>query len=133
MKWTGGMKFEAESKYGFNVVADASKTVDGTEDGAMPTELLLYALASCSGMDVVSLMKKMRQELISLEIEVNGFQRDEYPKPFHKIEMKYIVRGNNLDKEKFQKAVDMSQDKYCTVSQTLEGVAEIEVAIEYID
>ncbi len=133
MTWAGGMKFEAKSNWGFKIVADSAESVGGTESGAKPTELLLYAVAACSGMDVVSLLKKMRQEMTSLEIEVNGLQGDEYPKPFHTIEMKYIVGGKNLDKSKIEKAINMSQDKYCTVSQTLKGVAEFKVTIEYLD
>jgi putative redox protein len=72
----------------------------------------------------------MRQEVTDIEIEVQGFQPHEYPKPYNKINVKYIFTGKNLDRKKVEKAVSLSEDKYCMVSQSLKGMAKINIEIE---
>ncbi len=126
------MKFEGTSTWGHTIVADANKGVGGTEDGVGPTELLMYAVASCTGMDVVYLLKKMKQQVTVLEIEVAGHQNDDYPKPFHKIEVDYIFSGKDLDLSKLERAVELSQEKYCVVSQTVKGMANIKTSISIV-
>jgi putative redox protein len=130
MKWTGGLRFEGESLFGHPIATDAALSAGGDENGYKPTELLLYGLAGCTGIDVLSILKKMKQELTGLEIEVKGHQPDQFPKPFNRIEVKYIFKGKNLDRAKVEHAVELSENKYCSVSQTLKGIANIIPTIE---
>lgn len=132
MKWAGNMKFEGTSTWGHKLVTDAGKKVGGEESGYKPTELLLFGIASCTGVDVVRIMEKQRQKLNSLEIEVIAHQGDEYPKPFHTIEVKYIAKGENLDEQKLAKAIELSEDKYCVVSQTVKHPGKVVTSYEII-
>ena len=133
MKWGGGLKFEGVSGFGHSIVTDGSKKAGGDESGYKPPELVLFALAGCTGIDVVKILEKMRQELTGLEIQVKGYQPEEYPKPYNKIEVKYIFRGKNLDKDKVEKAIDLSENKYCMVSQSLKGMTRIITSYEIIE
>lgn len=125
MNWVGGLKFEGDSKFGKKIVTDISKAGGGTEDGYSPMELVLFGLASCTGVDVVRILKKKRQNLTGLEIEVNGHQPDEYPKPYNKIEIKYTFHGTGLEGKHIEQALELSENKYCSVSQSLAGMAKI--------
>ncbi|MCX6829802.1 MAG: OsmC family protein [candidate division Zixibacteria bacterium] len=130
LKWTGGFRFEGVSLFGHPIATDAAKTAGGTENGYKPSELVLFGLAGCTGIDVAQILKKMRQELTGIEIEVKGYQPEEFPKPFNKIEVRYIFRGKNLDKSKIEQAINLSEEKYCMVSQTLKGMAHINSTYE---
>jgi putative redox protein len=125
LTWSGGIKFEGKSKFGLPIATDGGRKAGGTESGYKPSELVLFGLAGCTGIDVVRILEKQCQQLIELEIEVKGFQPDEYPKPYNKIEIKYIFTGKNLDRNKVEKAIKLSDDKYCMVSQSMKGVADI--------
>ena len=119
MKWAGGLRFEGASAFGYTIATDTRKTVGTQVPGYKPTELMFFGLASCAGVDVVNIMEKMRQKLTSLEIEVVAHQNDDYPKPFHTVEVKFIAKGENLDPEKLARAIALSEEKYCAVSQTI--------------
>jgi putative redox protein len=125
LKWTGGIRFEGVSLFGHPIATDGNKTTGGTENGYKPTELLMFSLAGCTGIDVALILKKMRQEVTGIEIEVKGHQPEGHPKPFNKIEVKYIFRGKNLNKDKIEQAINLSEEKYCSVSQTLKGMSLI--------
>lgn len=121
---TGGMAFDAQVQ-DHVVQVDAKKDVGGSETAPTPKPLLLVSLAGCTGMDVVSLLKKMRQEYESFRIVVSGEQTDEHPKYYHKIHVQYRFKGADLDESKVKKAVDLSQEKYCGVSYMLRQAAEL--------
>jgi len=125
MKWSGGLKFEGTSAFGHTIVTDGAKKSGGDEAGYKPTELLLFAIAGCAGIDIVRIMEKQRQRLTALEIEIVAHQDEKYPKPFHSIEVKYIARGENLDEKKLAKAIELSESKYCVVSQTIMNETKI--------
>ncbi len=133
MKWGGGLKFEATSGFGNTIITDGSKEAGGNAEGAKPTEMLLYGMAGCAGIDVVRILEKQRQKLTSLEIELSAQQGDEYPKPFHTIEMKFIARGENIDEKKLAKAIELSEAKYCVVSQTIQQATKVVATHEIIE
>ncbi len=132
MKWAGGLKFEGTSAFGHKIVTDGSREAGGEEAGYKPTELLLYGIAGCAGIDIVRIMEKQRQKLTSLEIELTAHQNKDYPKPFHTIEVKYIARGENIDPNKLAKAIELSEDKYCVVSQTVKNVTTVKTDFEIL-
>lgn len=133
LKWVGGRRFEGVSTWGFPVATDVSRNSGGAESGYRPTELLMFALAGCTGVDVVNILEKMRQKISGVEVAVTGRQPESYPKPFNHIEVKYVFRGEKLDKEKVRQAVELSEGKYCSVGQTLAGVAKIVSTIEIVE
>jgi putative redox protein len=114
------MAFEA-SVDGHSVMMDATSSAGGHNLGPTPKPLLMASLGGCTGMDVISLARKMRQEVESLEIKLQGTISDEHPMSYQAIHLIYIFKGNKLDPEKLQKAIDLSQEKYCGVSATLKA------------
>lgn len=133
MKWSSGIKFEGTSKFGLPIITDGPKASGGEESGYSPMELILFGLAGCTGIDVVRILEKKRQKLTGLEIEVNGYQPDHYPKPFNKIEIKYTFCGEGLEAKHIEQALDLSENKYCAVSQSLSGMASITHSYEIIE
>ena len=95
IKWIDGLKFEGTCTFGHKIVTDAAKKAGGNEEGYKPTDLVLFGLAGCTGIDVMKILNKMRQEVTGLEIEVEAYQPEEYPKPFNKIKIKYIQKQMN--------------------------------------
>ncbi|MCP2519237.1 OsmC family protein [Candidatus Aminicenantes bacterium AC-335-A11] len=100
--------------------------------GNKPMELLLIALGGCTGMDVISILRKKRQVVRYFALEVKGYRREEHPRIFEKIEIKYILKGDNLSEEAIQRAIELSQEKYCSVSAMLKPVAKIETSYEIL-
>jgi len=127
----GGMRFIARGEDGHEVVMDASPKSGGDDSGARPIDVLLGALAGCTGMDVVAILRKMRTEPSRFAVEVDGERSDEGAKPFRKIHLAYVVDGG-VPEENARKAIELSLSRYCPVASTLAGVAEItyEVRVE---
>ena len=129
MKWEGGQKFSAMSLHGLPISTDAGKKGGGNEDGYKPTELLLWGVAGCTGIDVVRILEKKRQKLESLEIFIEADQNDEFPKPFHAIRVRYVATGDVSEKALAQ-AIELSESKYCVVSQTVQRETKITTSYE---
>ena len=131
-QWQGGMLFNADSMGGsFNI--DAAEEVGGTNNGLRPKALMLSSLAGCSGLDIVSLLKKMRAEVKGLEIDVSAELTEEHPKYYHKVHMEYRFYDKEFKKDKIEKAVQLSIDKYCGVMEMFRKFAEITTEIKYIE
>ena len=128
INWAGDMAFDAEVN-GFSIKLDAAEKVGGKNQGLRPKPLVLVALGGCTGMDVVSILKKMRVEYDSLNIQVSGELTEEHPKYYHTITIKYVFKGNDLPLDKIEKAVNLSQDRYCGVTSMLEKAATIKAEI----
>lgn len=122
--WKGDMAFEAQID-NYKLMMDATPASGGTNQGPTPKPLLMASLGGCTGMDVVSLAKKMRQEVESLEIILKGTLTEEHPMHYEAIHLIYQFTGKDLDPEKLKKAVDLSQEKYCGVSDTLKKAVRI--------
>jgi putative redox protein len=133
LTWQGGLKFKGVSAFGQEIITDGSKKAGGEEDGYKPSQLLLFAVAGCTGIDIMKILQKQRQEVTSLEIEVDGHQPDEYPKPYNRIEIKYTVKGSNLNAKKLEQAIKLSEEKYCSVSLTIKGSFEINTSYQIIN
>ena len=131
-QWQGNMLFNAES-LGGSFKIDAAEDVGGQDLGVRPKALMLTSLAGCTGMDVISLLKKMRAEVKGLEIDVNGELTDEHPKYYKKVHIEYRFYGKEFKKDKIEKAIKLSQDRYCGVSEMFRQFAEITIDIKYIE
>jgi putative redox protein len=103
---------------------DMASALDEPGQGATPMELLAVALAGCTGMDVVSILQKMRQPLEGLRVEVRGEKADDHPKRFVSLEVVYYLKGA-LDDKKVQRAIKLSETKYCSVEATLRPAVSI--------
>ena len=129
--WIDEMAFETEVN-GFKLVIDAEERVGGKNRGPRPKPLTLVSLAGCTAMDVISILTKMRVKPDYFNVEVSGELTDEHPKYYHTIHLRYIFRGKDLPMEKLEKAVNLSQDRYCGVTAMLQKAAKIihEIVIE---
>ena len=116
--WASGMSFNA-SQDGHDIILDASIEFGGTDRGVQPKTLLLTGLGGCTAMDVVSILNKMRVEYTGLKIHVSADLTEDHPKVFKFIHVKYVFSGKDLPMEKLEKAVSLSQEKYCGVSAML--------------
>lgn len=122
--WQGNMKFDAVVS-GHHVVMDALPVVGGNDEGARPKELMLASLAGCTGMDVVSILKKMRVEPEYFNIRIEAEMTEEHPKHYTAMHIIYEFKGVGLELDKLEKAVKLSQDQYCGVSAAYRKAMEI--------
>jgi putative redox protein len=129
-KWLGGMAFEATNPGGkFRIDGDIE--IGGTNNGLRPKALMLDALAGCTGIDVASLLPKMKVSVDSFHIDVEGDLTEEHPKYYHTVRVVYHFYGNDLEKEKLQKIVNLSIEKYCGVMEMFRKFAQVDVKIEF--
>ncbi len=126
------MSFDVhQNEHTFKLDAAAESGGEGT--GVRPKALILSALAGCTAMDVVSLLNKMKVAFSDFSINVDGELTEEHPRYYHKVWLVYFIRlQNESDKEKFEKAVNLSQDKYCGVTAMVKKFAALDVKIEYL-
>jgi putative redox protein len=126
--WQGRNKFDAVVN-GHRLTMDLSVEAGGEDAGPRPKPLMLVAMAGCTGLDVVSLMKKMRQEVEYFNLIVEGDTEDEHPNAFIRMHIIYELRGKDLDPEKIEKAISLSMDRYCGVSAVYKK-ADIQITHE---
>lgn len=126
--WIDEMAFKVETD-GHRLIIDANPEFGGQDRGPRPKPLLLASLAGCTGIDVISILKKMRVNLEGLHIKVSASLTEEHPKIYDKIIVTYTFKGYNLPMEKLEKAVQLSEEKYCGVSAMLKKAGLIEYNI----
>ncbi len=132
LNWLNNMAFESEIN-GHKLYVDAGIENGGKNLGPRPKLLMLYALGGCTAMDVISILKKMRMEFEDMKVIVEGELATEHPKKFTKMKLIYQFKGKNLDFEKIQKAVNLSQEKYCGVSANLRDSLELDYEIKIVE
>jgi len=123
--WTAPMRFEGFAEGVGAIVMDSAREHGGTSAGPTPMQTVLLALAGCTGMDVVAILKKMRAPLEGLTIEVSAERATEHPKVFTRIHLRYLLRGAGVREEDARKAISLSQEKYCSVAAMLRATATI--------
>lgn len=127
--WKEKMAFD--SQLGNHTIRMDTMPEMGDDSGPSPKQLVLAGLAGCTGMDVASLLKKMRVEYDLLEIYTEADLTEEHPIVFSEVRLVYRFKGENIDKSKVEKAVNLSKDKYCGVSAMLKKNSPIHFSIEY--
>lgn len=127
--WRGGMEFESSNPSGHTLTMDASPENGGNNNGLRPKALMLSALAGCSGLDVASLIKKMKLEVADFTIITQGKLTAEHPQTYHKVTVQYHFSGENLNPERLSRAVQLSVEKYCGVMQMFRAFAQIEIQL----
>jgi putative redox protein len=131
-EWISDMAFEANVN-GHKVMMDANVESGGHDLGSSPKKLMLVALSGCTGMDVISLLKKMRVDIEKLSIEVQGDVADEHPKRYTKMHVIYKFSGKNLPEEKLEKIVKMSEETYCGVEALYKMAITVTSEIQIIE
>jgi len=131
--YSGGMQFIASADSGHAVVMDADASVGGDNTGSRPMELLLMGIGGCSGMDIISILKKKKQHVTGLEAHVSGTMAENYPHKYTEISIEFIVRGKAVSEEAVKRAVQLSMEKYCSVKATLEGSAKITFSYKILE
>ncbi len=126
-KWKGGMAFESNNPSGLNLTIDAGPDNGGEGAGYRPKALMLSSLAGCSGLDVASLIKKMKLEVADFHIETIANLTDEHPRYYDKVVIEYHFHGKNLKEDKLQRAVDLSVETYCGVMEMFRRFAKLEI------
>ncbi|MCK0161291.1 OsmC family protein [Allomuricauda sp. F6463D] len=130
-KWLGEMAFESNNPSGQTVRIDAGPEDGGSGAGLRPKALMLSGLAGCSGLDVASLIKKMKLDVEDFKIETIAHLTDEHPKYYDSVTIEYHFIGVNLNEEKLKKAVDLSVEKYCGVMEMFRKFAKLDIQILY--
>src|SRR5579884_4209714 len=120
-RWHSGWRFEAETSSGFSVALDGASP----HTAVSPMEMLLAALADFTGVSVISILQKMRQEVTGYEIRVSGARAETHPRVFTEIAVEHIFSGHNLRPESVARAIELSETRYCGVSAMLSKTAKI--------
>jgi putative redox protein len=131
--WKGKLSFDGTADSGFSIPLGAKTEVGGDDDGFRPLELLLIGLAGCTAMDVVSILQKKRQDVTNFEVKVNGTRAADHPKVFTAITIEYLVTGRGLDRESVERAVELSETKYCSAQAMLGKTAQIDNKITILE
>jgi len=130
--WQNNMAFEATVN-GHTIIMDADTSVGGQDQGPRPKILLLAGLGGCTGMDVVSILAKMKVVPEKFWMDISAELTDEHPKIYNQIKLIYYFKGENLPLDKLEKAVNLSKERYCGVSAMLSKTAEILIEIKIVD
>ena len=133
VNWVDGMLMVGKSHSGHSINMDGPPEIGGDNLGVRPMEMLLLGVAGCTMIDVVTTLKKMRQELTHCETKVNAERADDHPKVFTDIHIQFLVKGNDLDSKKVEKAITLSAEKYCSASIMLGKTASISHDFEILE
>ncbi|AKX45352.1 hypothetical protein AKN87_09825 [Thiopseudomonas alkaliphila] len=133
VKWVDGVQFVAESGSGHAVVMDGPPEFGGRNMGVRPMEMVLMGLGGCSSFDVINILQKSRQQVVSCEAQLQAERAETEPKVFTKINLHFVVKGHELKPSVVQRAVDLSAEKYCSASIMLSnGGVEITHSLEIL-
>ena len=122
--WQGGTRFEHTAATGHTVLTDAPEAAGGTNTAATPMELILLGLIGCTGVDVASILTKMKQPLTGLEVEAEYERAEDHPKVYTRIHLTYRLRGD-LDEKRVRRAIELSETRYCSASAMIGKTATI--------
>jgi putative redox protein len=132
VSYVQGLQFVGTASSGHAIVMDGDPEVGGNNTAPRPMELLLFGIGGCSGMDVVSILRKKRQDITGMEINVKGELADTYPKKFIDIDLEFVVKGKNISEDAVKRSIELSMNKYCSVKASLEGSAKIRFSYKII-
>ncbi len=128
--WDHGLSFVGTADSEFTINLGASPSVGGDNDGFRPMEMILTGLIGCTAMDVISILKKKRQNVTGFKVEADAKQAETYPKVFTHINIHYVIDGQNIDSSSVERAIELSETRYCPAQAMLSQVTEIELTYE---
>jgi putative redox protein len=120
-----GMRFDVETGSGHHILLDAAEHNGGQNAGPQPMEMLLVSLASCAAMDIISILRKKRQDIPAYEVRVWGGRIEEYPRVFVEITVEHIFLGQNIQPEAVKRAIELTEERYCGASAMLGKTATL--------
>jgi putative redox protein len=130
VRWVQQMQFVARDERNHSIILDTTPENGGENSGPTPGRLLLMAVAGCTSMDIVDILRKSRQRLTGLSVYSRGVQNKQYPQYYTEIHLFYKVKGVNLDRTRVERAIRLSEEKYCSVGATVKGKAKIFIKYE---
>jgi putative redox protein len=133
VKWLDNMSFVGESESGHSVVMDGPPDSGGRNLGVRPMEMVLLGMGGCTAFDVILILQRQRQDITDCHVELSAERAEEVPKVFTKIHVHYVVKGNGLNEKKVARAIDMTAEKYCSVSIMLSQSVEVSHDFEIIE
>ena len=133
VNWVDGLLMVGKSDTGHTITMDGPPESGGENLGVRPMEMLLLGVAGCTMIDVVTTLKKMRQDLSHLETKINAERATDHPKVFTDIHIQFVVKGKDLDPKKVDKAITLSAEKYCSASIMLGETATITHDFEVVE
>jgi putative redox protein len=129
--WKNKMSFDGTSDSGFTLPLGTTPDVGGDSDGFRPIELIAIGIAGCTAMDVISILQKKRQEVTGFEVIVNAKRAPDHPKVFTHLTIEYVICGKNILKEAVERAVELSETKYCPAITMFKKIVPMELKITY--
>lgn len=123
--WHQGLTFTGTASTGFKVPLGADPSLGGENDGFRPLELMAISLAGCTAMDTISILQKKRQQVTGFEVRVHAERTTEHPRVFTKMDVTYIVTGKQIDQAAVERAIELSETKYCPAQAMLSKAVEI--------
>lgn len=133
VRWVQDVMFVGESGSGHAVVMDGAPDAGGRNLGVRPMEMLLLGLGGCAAFDVVLILKRGREQVTDCVVEIDAQRADTDPKVFTQIKLRYIITGQALDRKKVERAVQLSEEKYCSASAMMRETAQFSHEIEIIE
>ncbi len=127
--WAGGMTFVARANSGHAIVMDATENEGGDDSAPRPMELLLISYAGCTAMDVVAILRKFGVVPDEFRVEITGKRRKTHPRYYKEVTVKYILSGEHIPRDKVERAVELSQNKFCSVTPMFKALAEVNYEI----
>jgi len=133
VKWVQDVMFVAESGSGHSVVIDGAPEAGGRNLGFRPMEMMLIGLGSCSAFDVLTILKRGREQVVDCVVELDGRRAETDPKVYTSVDLLYKITGRNLDRQKVERAVSLSAEKYCSASKMFCMTAKLTHRIEIVE
>jgi putative redox protein len=130
VSWKQGLSFTGKAGSGFEIPLGADPSVGGANDGSRPLELMAVSLAGCTAMDVISILRKKKQDVSAFDVAVHADQAGEYPHVFTHLVVTYLVSGHNLDEVALLRAIELSATKYCPAQAMLGKIAPMDLKYE---
>ncbi len=130
--WSGDMSFTGTADTGFELVMDAASQAGGKRRGFRPMELIAIGLAGCTAMDVISILRKKRQEVTAFEVRVHAELAEEHPKVFTGIQLEYVIHGKEISRQAVERSIELSETKYCPAQAMLGKVVPIQLGYQIV-
>ena len=128
VRWAGGLGFVGTSPDGHSLVIDGDR-----ETGMSPMNMMLLAAGACAAIDLVTILKKSRQQVMDATVEVGGVRRDEHPRYYTEVEMHFVVHGIDVQPARVERAIELAMEKYCSASAQLMALADMRTSYEIVD
>jgi putative redox protein len=128
--WSSGLSFTGSAQTGFTLPLGAHPDVGGDNDGFRPMELIAIGIAGCTAMDVISILQKKRQNITAFEVSLRADRSAEHPKVFTQMYIHYIIRGEEIDPKSVERAIELSETKYCPAQAMFNQILPIELSYE---